>query len=110
MREDDPKRSALLTILLQLKEALGIGSAHTMREINQRRDQSVRFFQRAARVAANRSGNVISNERLGRWLKANEGKITNGLSIARAGSVDGYPLWRLTKAYGVKWGLGIVSP
>jgi hypothetical protein len=56
------------------------------------------FYNALLAVAANRSGNVVSNERLGRWLKANEGKITNCLSIVRAGSLDGYPLWRLTKA------------
>jgi hypothetical protein len=56
---------------------------------HQRRDQSIRFFNALLTVAANRTGNVISNERLGRWLKANEGKMTNGLSIVRAGSVDG---------------------
>jgi putative DNA primase/helicase len=97
VREDDPMRSALLTVLLQWKEALGIGSAHPMREIINVAISRSDFFNALLAVAANRSGNVISNERFGRWLKANEGKITNGFSIVRAGSVDGYPLWRLTK-------------
>jgi putative DNA primase/helicase len=98
VREDDPKLSTLLTVLLQWKEALGIGPAHTMREVINVALSRSDFYNALLAVAANRSGNVVSNERLGRWLKANEGKISNGLSIVRAGSVDGYPLWRLTKA------------
>jgi putative DNA primase/helicase len=87
VREDDPKLSALLTILLQWKEALGIGPAHTMREVINVALSRSDFFNALLAVAANRSGNVVSNERLGRWLKANEGKITNSLSMPAAWTV-----------------------
>jgi hypothetical protein len=53
-------------------------------------------------AAASRSGSVVSNDRLGRWLKANEGKIVNGLSLVRDGITNGYPLWRLTEDEAVK--------
>ena len=46
-------------------------------------------------VAANRSGPMVSNERLGRWLRKNAGKIVDKLKLVRAGSRDGYPLWTL---------------
>ena len=98
VREDDPKLSALLTILLQWKEVLGTNSAHTMREVINVAISHSDFYNALLAVGASRSGNVLSNERLGRWLKANEGKIVSGLSIVRAGSRDGYPLWRLTLA------------
>jgi putative DNA primase/helicase len=53
------------------------------------------FHNALLAVAGARGGNIISNDRLGRWLKANEGKIVNGLSLVRDGMVHGYPLWRL---------------
>jgi len=98
VREDDPKLSALLTILLQWKEALGTNSAHTMREVINVAISRGDFYNALLAVGASRSGNVLSNERLGRWLKANEAKIVSGFSIVRAGSRDGYPLWRLILA------------
>jgi hypothetical protein len=98
VREDDPKLSALLTILLQWKEALGTNSAHTMREVINVAISRSDFHNALLAVGASRSGNLVSNERLGRWLKANEGKIVSGLSIVRAGGRDGYPLWKLTRA------------
>jgi hypothetical protein len=52
VREDDPKRSALLTILLQWKEALGIGPAHTLREIINVATSRSDFFNALLAVAA----------------------------------------------------------
>jgi hypothetical protein len=55
VREDNPKLSALLTILLQWKEALGIGPAHTMREIINVAISRSYFFNALLAVAANRA-------------------------------------------------------
>ena len=49
-------------------------------------------------AAAGRASTLLSNERLGRWFKANENKIASGFSIVRTGAKDGYPRWRLTNA------------
>jgi putative DNA primase/helicase len=95
-REDDPRRTALLTVVVQWKEALGTGSAHSMREIMAAAVNRPDFHNALLTVAGARSGNVVSNDRLGRWLKANEGKIVNGLTLVRDGIANGYPLWRLT--------------
>src|SRR5262249_16506530 len=46
-------------------------------------------------VAGNDSGLLVSNRRLGWWLKRVEGKIVNKLRLIRAGSSRGYPLWKL---------------
>jgi hypothetical protein len=62
------------------------------------------FHNALLTVAAARSGNVVSNDRLGRWLKANEGKIVNGLSLTRDGIANGYPLWRLAEDQAVSGG------
>jgi hypothetical protein len=104
VREDDPRRTALLTIVVQWREALGTGSAHTMREIIAAAVSCPDFHNALLTVAAARSGNVVSNDRLGRWLKANEGKIVNGLSLTRDGIANGYPLWRLAEDVAVSGG------
>jgi hypothetical protein len=99
MREDDPKRAALLTIVLQWKEALGNASSYTMREIINVAVNRPDFYNALVTVAAaGRASNLLSNERLGRWLKANEKKVAGGFSIVRTGAKDGYPLWRLGSA------------
>jgi hypothetical protein len=51
-------------------------------------------------VAAGRSGLMVSSDRLGRWLRKNEGKIHDKLKLARAGSLNGYPLWTLLRFKG----------
>jgi hypothetical protein len=51
-------------------------------------------------VAAARSGNVISNDRLGRWLKKNEGRIVNGISLRYVGISHGHSTWKLVRYLG----------
>jgi len=48
-------------------------------------------------VAANRSGPMVSNDRLGRWLRKNEGRIVGNLKLVRSGIRDGYSLWTLRR-------------
>ena len=97
VREDDPRRNALLTVLVQWKDALGTGSGHIMSEIIAAAVNRSDFHNALLTVAAARSGNVVSNERLGRWFKSNEGKIVNRLNIIRDGIKNGYPIWRLNE-------------
>ena len=104
VREDDPRRTALLTVVVQWREALGTDSAHTLREILAAAVSSPDFHNALLTVAGARSGNVVSNDRLGRWLKTNEGKIVNRLSLVRDGIANGYPLWRLAEDEAVNGG------
>jgi hypothetical protein len=98
-REDDPKQAALLAIVLQWREALGTLSSYTMREVINAAVNRPDFYNALLTVAAaGRASNLLSNERLGRWFKANENKIASGFSIVRTGAKDGYPHWRLTNA------------
>jgi hypothetical protein len=79
-----PALSALLTIVLQWKEALGTTSSFTMREIISAAVNRPNFYNALLTVAAaGWASNLLSNERLGRWLKANENKIAGGFSIVR---------------------------
>ena len=103
VREDDPRRTALLTIVVQWREALGTGSAHTMREIIAAAVSCPDFHNALLTVAAARSGNVVSNDRLGRWLKANEGKIVNGLSLTRRRNCKRIPAVATGRGCGGQW-------
>jgi hypothetical protein len=48
-------------------------------------------------VAEGRAG-MVSNRRLGRWLKHVEGKIVSGFRLMQDGIVHGYPKWKLIQA------------
>jgi putative DNA primase/helicase len=95
VREDDPKRAALLAVLIQWRKAIGVNVARTVREIINIAVTYPDFLAALLIIASNKSATVVSNDRLGRWLKQNEGKIAAGLSLVRAGNTHGYPLWRL---------------
>ena len=97
VREDDPRRAMLLTVLVQWQETLGINAQHTMREVINAAVARPDFLNALLAVAATQSSSIVSNERFGRWLKRNENKIVNGLSIIRTGNAHGYPLWQLVE-------------
>jgi hypothetical protein len=97
VREDDPRRSSLLTVIMQWQTVLGTASTYTIRQIVTAAINHTDFHNALVAVASARGSTIVSNEKLGRWLKASEGKIVNGLSLIRDGIVDGYPLWRLHK-------------
>ena len=98
VREDDPKRAALLAVLIQWKEAIGLNVARTVREIINVAITYPDFLAALLTVASNKSATVVANDRLGRWLAQNEGKIAAGLTLVRAGNKHGYPLWQLIEA------------
>jgi hypothetical protein len=111
IRANDPLRSLLNAVLMQWKVALGTVNSFTVQQVI---DKAVElaagqlgiagrspippapdFYHALAVVAAAKNGNSISNERLGRWLSKNNGKIVNRLKLARTGMKDGYPLWQV---------------
>ena len=46
-------------------------------------------------VAQGKTGNMVSNDRLGRWLRSVEGRVIEGLAFKRVGISFGYPMWSL---------------
>ena len=90
VREDDPNRTGLLAVLAQWREAIGSNGVRTVREIINVAITHPDFMAALLTVASSKSATVISNDRLGRWLKQNEGKVAAGLSIVRAGNTHGY--------------------
>jgi hypothetical protein len=95
VRENDPTRDELGTVLLQWKEHLGVHSAHTVQQVIERAVNTPMFYTALLNVAASKAGGTVSNDRLGRWLKRVEGKIVNGLRLVRVGNQHGYPTWGL---------------
>jgi putative DNA primase/helicase len=111
IRENDPLRSLLNAVLIQWEAALGTVDSFTVQQVI---DKAVElaagqlgiagkppvlpdrdFYHALAAVAVAASGNSISNDRLGRWLGKNSGKIVDKLKLVRGGMKDGYPLWRV---------------
>ena len=87
-------RTALNAVLVQWKTHLGVTPCTVQLVINHA--VNVVDFQTAlVAVAGNRSGILVSNHRLGRWLRKVEGRVLNGLALTRAGTREGYPLWQV---------------
>ena len=82
---------------MQWKANLILDTAYTVQNVIERAVNVPSFYQALFAVAASQTGGVISNDRLGRWLKRVEGKIVCGFKLIRAWKHDGYPLWKLTK-------------
>jgi hypothetical protein len=94
VRESDPYRSTLNTVLVQWKRVLG-ASKYTVQQVIQNASIDPDFFGALAAVALSPQGNSLSNEKLGRWLGKNNGRIVNKLKLEKTGSTGGYPLWRV---------------
>jgi hypothetical protein len=111
IRENDPLRSLLNAVLIQWKGTLGTADSFAVQQVIDRATQLAAgqsgiagrppippapdFYHALAAVAVARSGGTISNERLGRWLNNNNGKIVGKLKLVRVGNRNGYPLWQI---------------
>jgi hypothetical protein len=80
---------------MQWEKHFGVGNAYTVQEIIERAVNTPSFYTALVNVAASRSGQMVSNISLGRWLKRVQGKIVNGLTLLQSGNVHGYPRWTL---------------
>jgi hypothetical protein len=95
VRASDPQRAGLNTVLVQWKEKLGTASSYTVQQVIQHASRDQDFFGALAAVAMSKQSANISNDRLGRWLGKNNGKIVNRLKLVKSGSAGGYPLWQV---------------
>ena len=97
VRENDPQRDWLMTVVMQWKANLVLDQTYTVQNVIERAVNVPSFYNALFAVAASRTGGAISNDRLGRWLKRIQGKIICGFKLIWHGSSGGYPLWKLTK-------------
>jgi hypothetical protein len=92
--QNDPERMKLSAVLTQWKANLGTTSAYSIQQIINRAALDADFFGALMAVAAATHGNVISNDRLGRYLAKSNGRIIDKLKLEKRGfSSSGYPLW-----------------
>jgi hypothetical protein len=104
VRSNDPKREALVTLLVEWDSALGAGE-FTVQQIIDRAitlanaNEPAPAFHNALLTIADKRGSsrVVCPVRLGRYLHANAGKIVTGRVLKSAGIIDGYPYWRLAE-------------
>jgi hypothetical protein len=96
VRENDPGRGLLNTVLVQWKEKLGTSSRYTVQDVIGRATVDRDFFAALAAIAVSRTG-TISNDRLGRWLAKNNNKIVNRLKLTKVGNSHGYPTWQVVE-------------
>jgi putative DNA primase/helicase len=97
VRESDPDRGELITVIEQWKQHLALDQKYTVQQIISRAIIDSDFHNALIAVAGNSSGSAVNNMRLGRWLKRSRSKVVNGLKLLKAGSSGGYPLWKLTR-------------
>jgi hypothetical protein len=96
-RNSDPHRDALIAVIMQWQEHLGVDVKHTVQEVIGLAVNTPSFHTALMGVAASRNGHMVSNPNLGRWLKRVQGKIVNGVTLLQDGSIHGYPLWKLAQ-------------
>jgi hypothetical protein len=96
VRDSDPQRTALGTVLAQWQANLGTGEV-TVRQVIEVAVTSADFHGALLAVAADKGGSRVSNDRLVRWLRKIERKIVNGLALGQAGIMHGYPTWHLMR-------------
>jgi hypothetical protein len=95
VQEADPRRDLLAIVIAQWRQHLTVGEKYTVQQLINQTMNANDFHVALLNVAGDR-GNLVSNQRLGRWLRQNEGRIVNGSMIRQGGSRDGYSLWVLT--------------
>ena len=95
VRKNDPHRDLLIAVIMQWKEHLSVDAKYTVQELIERSINVSSFYTALMNVAGARTGQSISNDRLGRWLKRVQNKIVNNLTILQDGTAHGYSLWKL---------------
>jgi hypothetical protein len=95
VKADDPMVLNQAAVMAQWKEHLGLGLEYTTQQIVNRALGVNDLYVALMTVARAKSGNVISAERLGRWLKKVEGRIVSGMTLNCVGIREGYRFWTL---------------
>ena len=95
IRENDPYRAELVTVIMQWRQHLILDQKYTVQDVIERAVNTPSFYNALSAVALAHTGGIVSNARLGRWLKGVQGKIVNGFALLQDGNTGGYPQWKL---------------
>jgi len=90
VRESDPNRGELIAVIEEWKQRLALNKPYTVQQVIGRALVDSEFQNALLAVAANQSGGMVNNIRLGRWLKRVKGKVVNGVKLVPDGSHNGY--------------------
>jgi hypothetical protein len=85
----------MATVMAQWRQNVGMRVERTVQQVIYRVINVNEFHVALLNVAQSRSVSMVSNERLGRWLRKNEGRVVDGLMLKCTGRLDGYPTWSL---------------
>jgi putative DNA primase/helicase len=99
VQASDPHLLALTSVATQWREHIGVQADKTVQETIDRAVNAPDFLVALLAVAANRHTSIVSNMRLGRWLKRVEGRVVSvgpaQLTLKNTGHERGAPLWAL---------------
>ena len=95
VQTEDPLLASLATVMAQWQRNVGMRVEKTVQQVINCAINVNDFHVALLNVAQGRSGSMVSNERLGRWLRKNESRVVGGLMLKCTGRSDGYPTWSL---------------
>jgi hypothetical protein len=95
VQTEDPLLLSLATVMAQWRQNVGMRVEKTVQQVINCAINVNDFHVALLNVAQGRSGSMVSNERLGRWLRKNEGRVVGGLMLKCTGRSDGSPTWSL---------------
>ena len=98
LRDTDFKLVGLVAVLIQWREHIGLHRRTAARELIEIANPLADFKAALMAVAANRRGDDISPERLGRWLKRHKNRVVDGVMMAFDGVRGGVLFWKLVAA------------
>jgi hypothetical protein len=96
LKAQDAQIMQLVAVMACWKEHIGRNTPMNIQGIINKALVAPDLHNALMAVAEARSRQVISTERLGRWLRKVDGRIVSGNAIRQAGVVDGYQSWVLT--------------
>jgi putative DNA primase/helicase len=97
VKAEDPDVMALTAVIALWCEHIGLQKEVTVQQIINHSLIANDLLVALMTVAAAKSGNVISHDRLGRWLSKNQGRIVDGMSLKWVGITHGHSIWKLVR-------------
>jgi putative DNA primase/helicase len=95
LKTQDAQVMQLVAVMVCWKEHIGLNAPMNIQGIINKALVAPDLHNALMTVAEARSRQVISTERLGRWLRKVDGRIVSGNALRQAGTVHGYQTWVL---------------
>jgi putative DNA primase/helicase len=96
LKAQDAQVMQLVAVMACWKESIGLNASVNIQGIINKALVAPDLHTALMAVAEARGRQVISPDRLGRWLRKVDGRIVSGNALRQAGTVHGYQNWVLT--------------